>query len=48
VAHGISEDEVIGKIMLADMPKKAFIGVDEVLQDKKARLYSNYKRAKYF
>ena len=30
VAHGISEDEVIGKIMLEDMPKKAFIGVDEV------------------
>ena len=30
VAHGISEDEVIGKIMLEDMPKKAFIGIDEV------------------
>ncbi len=29
--HGISEDEVIQKIMLQPMPKKAFIGMDELL-----------------
>jgi 3-hydroxybutyrate dehydrogenase len=29
-AHGISEDEVIDKIMLAPMPKKAFITVEEI------------------
>ncbi|MGC0120356.1 3-hydroxybutyrate dehydrogenase [Pseudoalteromonas piscicida] len=28
--HGISEDEVINNIMLAPMPKKAFIGLDEI------------------
>ncbi|MDO6426663.1 3-hydroxybutyrate dehydrogenase [Thalassotalea sp. 1_MG-2023] len=28
--HGISEDEVIEKIMLAPMPKKAFIDMDEI------------------
>jgi 3-hydroxybutyrate dehydrogenase len=28
--HGISEDEVIDKIMLAPMPKKAFITIEEV------------------
>jgi 3-hydroxybutyrate dehydrogenase len=30
MAHGISEDEVIRKIMLEPMPKKAFITVAEV------------------
>lgn len=29
-AHGISEDEVISRIMLEPMPKKAFITTDEV------------------
>lgn len=29
--HGISEDEVIHNIMLEPMPKKAFIGMDELL-----------------
>jgi 3-hydroxybutyrate dehydrogenase len=29
-AHGISEQEVIDKIMLAPMPKKAFITIEEV------------------
>lgn len=28
--HGISEDEVINEIMLKPMPKKAFIGIDEI------------------
>ncbi|USD28751.1 3-hydroxybutyrate dehydrogenase [Pseudoalteromonas sp. SCSIO 43201] len=28
--HGISEDAVINNIMLAPMPKKAFIGLDEI------------------
>ncbi|MCZ7649172.1 MAG: 3-hydroxybutyrate dehydrogenase [Planctomycetota bacterium] len=28
--HGLSEQEVIEKIMLEPMPKKAFIGIDEV------------------
>ncbi|WP_406663027.1 3-hydroxybutyrate dehydrogenase [Gallaecimonas sp. GXIMD1310] len=28
--NGISEDEVVNTIMLAPMPKKAFIGVDEI------------------
>ncbi len=28
--HGISEDEVVNNIMLAPMPKKAFIGLDEI------------------
>jgi 3-hydroxybutyrate dehydrogenase len=30
VENGISEQEVIDKIMLAPMPKKAFIGIDEL------------------
>ncbi|MGO2127834.1 MAG: 3-hydroxybutyrate dehydrogenase [Pseudoalteromonas prydzensis] len=29
--HGISEQQVIESIMLAPMPKKAFIGLDEIL-----------------
>lgn len=29
--HGISEQQVIDTIMLAPMPKKAFIGLDEIL-----------------
>lgn len=29
--HGISEDDVINNIMLEPMPKKAFIGMDELL-----------------
>ncbi|HSI36553.1 MAG: 3-hydroxybutyrate dehydrogenase [Phycisphaerae bacterium] len=29
-AHGITEDEVIGRIMLEPMPKKAFVTADEV------------------
>lgn len=28
--HGISEDEVINEIMLKPMPKKVFIGIDEI------------------
>ncbi|MFC4727375.1 3-hydroxybutyrate dehydrogenase [Coralloluteibacterium thermophilus] len=28
--HGIGEDEVVERIMLAPMPKKAFIGIDEL------------------
>lgn len=28
--HGISEDEVVNEIMLKPMPKKAFIGIDEI------------------
>ena len=28
--HGISEEEVVGRIMLAPMPKKAFITIEEV------------------
>jgi 3-hydroxybutyrate dehydrogenase len=30
LAHGISEDEVINKIMLEPMPKKSFIDMDEL------------------
>lgn len=30
--HGISEEEVINKIMLEPMPKKAFIGLDELAE----------------
>jgi len=30
--HGLSEDEVINKIMLEPMPKKAFIGLDELAE----------------
>ncbi len=30
IENGISEQEVIDKIMLAPMPKKAFIGIDEL------------------
>lgn len=30
--HGISEDEVVERIMLAPMPKKAFIGIDELAE----------------
>lgn len=28
--HGISEDDVVNEIMLKPMPKKAFIGIDEI------------------
>ncbi|HEX7370467.1 MAG TPA: 3-hydroxybutyrate dehydrogenase [Rhodanobacteraceae bacterium] len=28
--HGISEDQVVNEIMLKPMPKKAFIGIDEI------------------
>ncbi len=38
--HGISEDEVTNKIMLEPMPKKAFIGLDE-LAETAAFLMSN-------
>lgn len=30
--HGLSEDEVVNKIMLEPMPKKAFIGLDELAE----------------
>lgn len=30
-SHGISEEEVINKIMLEPMPKKAFISMDELV-----------------
>ncbi len=29
--HGISEEDVINKIMLEPMPKKSFIGIDEIV-----------------
>lgn len=29
-SHGISEDQVINEIMLRPMPKRAFIGIDEI------------------
>lgn len=32
VEHGISEEDVVNKIMLEPMPKKAFIGLDELAE----------------
>ncbi|HET6906453.1 MAG TPA: 3-hydroxybutyrate dehydrogenase [Rhodanobacteraceae bacterium] len=29
-AHGISEDQVVNEVMLKPMPKRAFIGIDEI------------------
>jgi 3-hydroxybutyrate dehydrogenase len=28
--HGLSEDQVVNEIMLKPMPKRAFIGIDEI------------------
>ncbi|UAA37917.1 3-hydroxybutyrate dehydrogenase [Paraneptunicella aestuarii] len=41
--HGLSEEEVVNKIMLEPMPKKAFIGLDE-LAETAAFLMSNAAR----